>query len=389
MGAQSGRSRVKCADGSTIDAFTRFSSRDNFADPMPRFDFDIAPPLSQFDDYRNRLQKGEKVTLEVNGATQGVFLIETVDTAVDEKGCWFHVDAVSPMITPYQGSVDPDIVTIASPTDVDVGTMVLTAFAPYGFTSVLTDSRSTVNALTGVQVGGRKPPTDIKKLKHEAAQANEGESAYQFAARLVTRLGTCIRLTVDGVILICAPDYTQDPVSRLMQGSGDESADCFIGAVKEHDTNDGQFSEVKVRGSRRTTPDTTESARPQQVLPMQAREALGAIPSIYRSTVAPYKPKTVKDKYSGDAEKCLSYAKLIFGMHAKDAYYITGEVDGFVSKTGAVWTVDTVVNVRIDKLGINARMWILERVLTLDERGTRTTLKLIPLGALLLGDVAS
>jgi prophage tail gpP-like protein len=53
-----------------------------------------------------------------------------------------------------------------------------------------------------------------------------------------------------------------------------------------------------------------------------------------------------------------------------------------------VWSVDTVVTVSIPSEGIQEPMWILEREFRMsDGDGSKTRLKLLPLGSLLLGDV--
>jgi prophage tail gpP-like protein len=53
-----------------------------------------------------------------------------------------------------------------------------------------------------------------------------------------------------------------------------------------------------------------------------------------------------------------------------------------------VWQVDTVANVVCEAFGINEPMYVLERELSQDRNsGQRTRLKLIPLGALVLGEI--
>jgi prophage tail gpP-like protein len=75
-------------------------------------------------------------------------------------------------------------------------------------------------------------------------------------------------------------------------------------------------------------------------------------------------------------------------LPAVSAYQFTCEVPGIVSATGAVWQVDTVANVVCEAFGINEPMYVLERELSQDRNsGQRTRLKLIPLGALVLGEI--
>lgn len=385
--ANRGQVRIQFADGSLVTSFQNFVSRDTFTDPLTHFEFETAPPRSQFQDYRNRLSKGELLTLKINGATQGAFIIQTARTSISPKGALkIHVTALPPLITPYQASVDPDIVNLSSQTDVPVSQAVLKAMAPFGFTNLITDQRANVQSLTGFQVRGKKGDTDAAKLKLQDAQAQQGETAYQFCARILNHLGVCLRMSVDGTLLVSAPDYFQDPIYSLVQGSG--VGDRFIENIEIEDSNDEQFSELLVRGNRKQDPDTNEVSRPNATL-----KAIDAFPnglSLYKSFTAAYKPKVMLDKHARDPSRCASICKLALGLRAARAWTLTGEVDGFVSQTGAVWTVNTVANVSLDAIGFRQPLWVLDVERRENERdGSKTRLKLLPLGSLLLGDVPS
>ncbi|TXH18213.1 MAG: hypothetical protein E6R03_02605, partial [Hyphomicrobiaceae bacterium] len=198
------------ADGSTIDTWHTLSLRDDFKDPLGQLDFETFPPLRKFAEYKSKLAKGEFVTVYVNGVLQGGFAIETVERTIDPKrGAGFKITCKSPLITPYQGHVDPDL-ALKADTDVPVGQIVLKAMLPYGFDEVQTDARGAVNVLSGVPIGGGTATVTTSKLKHRDAKAHENETAYQFCARLLTRLGVVLRCMPTGELLVCAPDYTGD-----------------------------------------------------------------------------------------------------------------------------------------------------------------------------------
>lgn len=418
-----GNIRVQARDGTLLTAITRFRAHDTYTDPLTRFEFDAAPPRSDFNAYRDLLTKGEFVTLKINGASQGGFLIETVRTRISaEHGCTFSVQAVNPLITPHQGSVDPDVVNVSAQTDIPLSDTILKALGPYGFDRIVTDTRASVSTLTGFQVRGKKPDSFAQKLKIQNAQAQHGESAYQFCARLFTHLGVCLRLNPDGVLLVGAPDYTQDPIATLVQAStpgAGPQGDHFIGDVEIADTNDDQFSHVIVRGNQPVDPQSTQTSRPSlatmaAALPAGSdvnafiRQGLSSSSttannvsvaagvaftnglSFYKSTPAAYKPKVIQDKHARDNDRCASVGKLVLGLRAAHAWQLHGVVDGFVSSTGAVWSVDTVVNVYVEAYGLSQPLWVLEREFNLDGNGGSTTrLVLIPLGSLLLGEVPS
>jgi prophage tail gpP-like protein len=76
------------------------------------------------------------------------------------------------------------------------------------------------------------------------------------------------------------------------------------------------------------------------------------------------------------------------GLRAEKAFYVQGEVDGMVSATGRLWQVDTMVHVVIEAEGLDEDMWVAEVRRTADAQGgQRTHLRLLPKGALVLGDI--
>jgi hypothetical protein len=151
--------KVTFDDGGVIDCFTSFTARDAFTDPLGSVEATVAPATSsQWRDYATKLAKGNQVHLYINNAHQGRFLIEDSDTEVSpEGGRVMKVRCHTPLITPYQGAAPADL-SLSSLTDTSVENAFLTILAPYGFSKVVTDARSHVNALTGVPLPGGAPP---------------------------------------------------------------------------------------------------------------------------------------------------------------------------------------------------------------------------------------
>jgi hypothetical protein len=383
------RNRASCemhfADGTTIDTWHTLSMRDAFNDPLGELSFETFPPLKFFADYKRRLAKGEIVTVLINGVLQGGFFIETVERTIDYKrGAGFKLTCKSPLITPYQGHVDPDL-ALKADTDVPVTDLVAKAMFPYGFSQVRGDDRASVDILTGVPIGGGKAIITTSKLKHRDAKAHENETAYQFCSRLLTRLGVVLRCAPDAELLVCAPHYDGDAAYTVVQKrDGGIPGNYFIGAVTIHDSNDDQFSECTVRGVR---PDDGDTSNARPIGKVTSADLFPNRPA-YRSTVASYKPKILKDTCSRDVERAKSVAKLELGLRAANAYTVSGEVDGWISTTKRVWTVDTLARVYVELEELDDTMWLIERVLEQDAKGgQRTKLKFIPKGALVIGDV--
>lgn len=374
-------------DGSALDEWLFIESRDTWTDPLGSHKFDAAPSRQRVFEYRDKLQKGELVTLFVNDANQGGFLIQTVTTHISKGGgVVFSVECMTPLITPYQGSVDPKL-SFKSQADAPVGNIVLKALGPYGFdTEIDGDNTANVSAITGKPLKGGASPRAVDALKQDQACAQEGETAYQFCARILTRLGVALHCNVDGALIIRAPDYGHDPVASLVQ-SDDPTVpgDRFIDDIEIVDTNDNQFSECRVRGNPNDQSGQTQTSLPDATV--TANYMSLQRPAYKSKTAASYKPLIIKDKNSRDRARCLSVAKLALGIRAKDAFVISGTVAGFTSASGAVWTAGTLVNVRIDAIGFDEPMWILERTLSRTrESGDVTRLKLIVPGSLQLGD---
>lgn len=390
MGARNKTSvRLAWPDGGSIDYWTSFELRDTYTDPLGSLRFQYAPPREQTGNVLERLRPGQFVTLFVNDVNQGGYLITTVDTKIGPNGITHDFQCKTPLCTPYEGSVDPDL-QVSTQTDTPIAEVILKALAPYGFDRISTDGAGSVGAVTGRSVNGGRNPFPVDVLKQQEAHANEGESAYQFCARLFTRLGVCLRMAPDGQLLLGAPDYDQQPMYALAQDPRAEApGDYFFGDIDIHWTNDGQFSECKVRGQADDKSGKTSTARPEATV---KSSAINATSPPYTSTGAvgasgaAYKPLIKRDKNARDAKRCESVALFELGLRAKEAFHVTGTVDGFVAKTGAIWQVNTTVDVFIDAYGINQKMWVGERVLMQDAQGgQRTRLRLHPLNYIVLG----
>lgn len=392
--------RMQFNDGSAFDEWLLFELRETYSDPLGEVKFTAAPAAARLPHYFAHLQKGELVSVFVNDVLQGTYLIQTVDTLIDPKsGVALSVVCHSVLITPYQGSVKQPFSFKSTNSPAPVSNVVLDVLRPYGFTNFIGDTAASVDVRTGVPVNGGRKPITVDALKVDQCTAQESETAYQFLARALTRLGVFLRVSPDGTLVAEAPDYEQAPAYTLVQSDDPTIAgDRFFGPIRIHDTNDSQFSECRVRGVQSDKAGQTQTAQP--VATVTAAELFPDHPP-YKSigvtgSAAPagYKPLEIRDKNATSIERCRGVAALALGLRAKEAFVIEGEVAGFVSTTERVWSVGTIVNVQIDaylpdgRSGFRAPMFVMERVLTRDrEGGDRTHLRLIPKGFFTLGDI--
>ena len=376
-------------DGTTISDWLSFTLRDTYTDPLAELQFQCSPTKANRAEYRKHLKKGHLVSIAIDNVNQGSFLIQTVDRTIGKSGgVVYNLTCKTPLCTPYEGSVDPDL-EVSTQTDTPVSIVILKALAAYGFDRISTDGTEDRSALTGLTIKGGRLPFPVETLKHQQAKAQEGQTAYQFAATIFSRLGVCLRMKADGQLLISAPDYDQQPSYTLVQDpTRRKQGDYFIGDIHIHDTNEGQFSECRVRGERdENNPDVTQTARPEYTV--KATD-LNAKRPAYSADVAAagYKPSIMRDKNARDVKRCKNVGTLALGLKAKDAFTIEGEVDGFRAQTGAMWQVNTTANVYVAEEEIDEKMWILERTFTQDRSGgQRTKVKVLVNGALALGEL--
>lgn len=369
-----------------LDSWTSFSLRETFTDPVGDLGFETIPTRATLATTQQLLVKGRLVLVYVNGALQGVYVISSVNrTLTRQQGVVYQVTAKTMLHAAYEASVNPRL-TFSAQTDVPVADLILQVMAPFGFSAVIGNSNASVFAMSGKPVSGRGTGVPVPALKHQDCQAQEGETAYAFCARILNRLAVVMRQSYDGKLLLTSPDYTQAPLYALAQsfnGRYSPGADVML-SVSDVSTNDGQFSEVRVRGTRAekqavqtvAEPDVTVTA---SVLPTR---------SAYSSSFQPSKPRIIKDKTARDIPRSRNIGTLAISLPAVNAYKLTCEVAGLVSATGAVWSVDTVAQVTCEAFGIDEPMWILQRELVQDRQGgQRTKLELVPVGALVLGEL--
>lgn len=381
------RVRIQTPDFA-VNTFTKVSIKRSYKDPLGSADFDIAPPREQWSDHFTYLGKGEEVRVYVNDVPFGRWLIQDVKRSYSAAhGATMHLHCQSLLCTPYEGGVDPDL-NLTSANEVSVAAVVLKVMEPYGFTTVSTDASTNLNALTGKPLpGARTPPFELSELKAKSAVAKPDETAYQFLNKILSHIGAVLHVDGEEQLLVTAPDYGQ-PVAyslRLDSGGhgGGPDVDMFEGEVVVTETNKGQYSEVAVIGQ--ADPDDDNASRPKppaipgfDVLPLRCA---------YRSSLHPFKPLRHKDKHSSDIKRARNVAHLILGSRASNAYTVSGHVDGWVSRTGRLWTPGTMAHVFVDLEGLDEAMFVLDVTMTLDEHGgQKTQFTLIPSGALILGD---
>lgn len=408
--ATRGKVELLCADGSVLSCWLTFALRQSFVDPLGSFSFTASPVLSQRQHYRSLLAKGERVQLTINGARQATALITTVDEEIGEDGYMLSVEAKSPLCTPYEGAVNPFMSRLFT-ADTPMVNVVLDVLGDYGFSLVHADTEADVTAISGKSLSGRAPPVVLTELEHKDVQAAQGETAYAFCARLFSRVGLILRCDNAGDLLLGAPDYGQRPAYSLVQErSGTRSGDRMLRSpsISIRSTNDGQHSEIIVLGKAPDARGQTNVSMPVAGVAIEGATGLSGGKAnrpagcpfetaklkvlesgrhTYYSTAAPFKPRYYTDKRSRDVAWAQSFAEIMHGAQALNAWQLRCSVDGLISLSGGrVWAVDTVGHVYCEDLEVDDDLWLLETVKTGSRQGGQMTkLTWIPLNSLRLG----
>ena len=397
-----GQVSIKLTDGTQVNEFLSFSLTDTFTDPMGSYSFEIQPLRKDISRLNRAIQKGDLIGVTINGTGQGAFIIQTKKTTIGkEQGVKFDLMCNTVLVTPNEGSVDPDVAETFQ-SDTPVAEVILSVLRLYGFSAIVTDATSDVEALTGKPLDGRKAAFRLEELKHKEAKAQDNESAYAFCARIFGRLGLALRVTADGTLLLTSPDYDQLALYQVEQSSIlTKQGDAVIGEVEIADTNANQFSEMVMRGTEKDEKGQKRAGRPAHRLRIKgfADPSLGDAPfedeqtstiepgrHSYKSSVAIYKPAYRLDKFSRDNDFCKERAHRFIGRRAESGYVVKATVDGLIATSGAIWTVDTIARVKIEQAELDEDMWILSTTKTMDRTNAqKTALTLIPKGSLILG----
>jgi prophage tail gpP-like protein len=386
-----GRVELRFESGDPITAWESFTLRDDYTDPLGSFSFIVKPPKNKRNEYRNKLAKGQRCSIYIDAAKQATCVITTQEQTVDRDGYGISVEAKGLLVTAYEGSVDPYVAETFQ-TDSPVVDVILSVLGNYGFDMAVADTTGSVEAISGKSLVGRAPAFLLDELKHKDVQAGHGDQAYGFCARILSRLGVCLRTNQDGVLLIGAPDYEQSPAYTISEGilGGDQA----IGRISVRDTNDGQFSETLVFGKGADRRGSTSGATPIAGVKVAGIEGPSEAPFADTSPVAmpdgrhlysgPWKPRYMINKRSRDAVQCYNVAFLTHGATARRAYAVQCTVSGLVSRSGGrIWTPDTVAQIQFGDLDINEPMWLLGTVKSGNRSdGQQTALTFIPLNSL-------
>jgi prophage tail gpP-like protein len=391
---------LRFADGDPITTWETFTLRQNYIDPLDDFQLTVSNPApAKRDSYLSRLSKGERVTLWANGAQQATCEIVTVSGKISRTDGWtLSIGAKSTLHAAFQGGADPHYGKNLT-ADTPVRDVILDVLGPYGFNSIVLDTASDVGAISGKSLQGRAPAVALNEVKLKDFQTpNKGDmSAYQYCASLFTRFGLVLRTDRQGELLLGVPDFDQAAAYTVEQDRFRfYDGDLMIGEIGWTDTNDGQHSHYVVRGGKDESATATSATSPTAGVIVPGYSVPSGAPfskvsleelrpgrHLYRSARSPYKPKFWRDEKSLEVARALSFARSMSAQRGASGFQVKCTVDGLVSRTKRIWTVDTVGRVVVGDIGLDENMWLLETVKSgARNGGQHTELTWIPLHSL-------
>jgi prophage tail gpP-like protein len=261
--------------------------------------------------------------------------------------------------------------------------------SPCGIEVVLGDAAVMRKLRSGVSTITRKAPKDFRELKLEDIKPEAGEGIYEFLNPIVARHGCTIQPgTARNELMLEAPQFEQDPVASL-QRAIDGSSNNVMRAEADRDWS-RYPSFVMVTGLEYGK-DTQKGPR-RGLKTLDTIEETGKIPEIDRivgGTVGigrrkPDKPigdpgflyrlLRLKDDKARNQAQLEAAAQRMLAERTKDTLEYTATLRGHRDpKSGAIWTVGTMVRVDDEVARVHEALWISKRKLSYSPTGGATT----------------
>lgn len=393
----------------------------NYLVPADSFEF-VAYTDDDPGSLRRKFRPLMRVKLYVDGELQ---LIGRIDRTVGTGGSKsaLSVHGRSYMAELVDAMADPAVVFKA---DQDLGSALLALWRPLGVRTLVGNWNLTRNILTGRKPNTVQPASDFVESKLQDFTVRVGDGAHQAGDRFCARHGFTIQQGgARGTVCIVEPQYGQDPLYDLVRGGNvmDGTADRDYGDVptvviatgrvkKRRKSKDGDLF-AKTAGIGDGAPTDNQVVPSLEEWPVfgdLAPNELGKLDEVQRIALEPtsllrqsrvnwkaqtmpfepeddvlYRPFYYEDKHSRtDAEvergvrrelsrrlkSCLTYKCTVRG-HRELA-------------SGAIYTIDTMANVKDEIEDVNQAMWVLGRSLYNNGNGPMTDIELILPGAIAL-----
>ena len=388
--------------------WTHYSFNSNFLTPTDAFSFTIG--AERIDDKtKAALTVGARAALYINGNVQADGYIDAITIAASsDSGTEFTIEGRDRLSRAVDSCADPRKTYKAAQTILQV---LQDIFGPFGWLSedsFALDNADNVGIMAGHTRGEKSSKSKkhfgeiIKSVKIHQLRPHNGEGAFAFASRLTQRHGLWIWCSADGEqLVISKPDFDQDPLYKLRRRRGFET-NVLSGSVKFDGSSQpsvviadgfsggGEFGKSRmvayavnpyfgVDNDGFVLPEVLAAVKPY---PDAQQITLTTQPFPRRTPEETARPLFMHDDESHTPEQLANFVRREMStlMHRSLVAHYT--VVGH-TQDGAVWSVDTVVDVDDEVAGLKERMYVLGRTFAKSRQGgTTTSLELVRLNSI-------
>lgn len=382
--------------GVTFDTWKSYRFASDFLTPTDAFSFDLGDDQTG-DALLAQLVPGLRVVLRINDHVQATGYIDTVTINTSRSGgTCVSIEGRDSMGPVVDGNADPQTRYNERQTLNDV---LRSVFGQFGFTKFLESNNVNRNVITGRTRGA---PTTPKKgnikasyLKH-MLKPYPGEGAFAFASRLSQRSGFWIWPSSDGeTIIVGVPNFDQSPIAKIaryrdalgientvldgtvIRSTSEQPSIIVATGTGGGDANyHGALKIVAANNAITGAPTADIFARHKEakILDMPYPHTPFRVPLA--------RPMFLHDEESHTLVELENYVRREMTLRHRKMLTARYTVEGH-SQNGAIWAVDTVVDVHDDVSGLRENMYVLGRTFSKDRSGgTKTTLDLIRLHTL-------
>ena len=337
--------------------------------------------------------EGQPVTLSVGDAPQLVGRIDETD--IGGKGASVTCDGRDYIADLVECNVDP-LVNITEGMTLQAAIKLLCS--PCGINIVLGDAAVTRNARTGRNPRTGKPPADFLTLKLQDLKPESELGIYEICNKLLARHGVTMQPTLRrNEVNLVAPNYDQDPLYRIRRSRAQGGGNRIIRAnARRSFARFPTYTIVRGQGTGEVksekSPQNTSALLDSAVLTPETQKvsvtgrvkpsAHGADPDgkLYRLLY-------VHDKTAQNKTQVMAAAFRAIWDRLKDTLLYSATLRGHADPdSGAIYSIDTIIDVDDEIAGVQEHLWIHKRRLGFDAQGGATTqIECWRIGALQLG----
>jgi hypothetical protein len=380
--------------GLITDKIISYRINTQYTTPTDAWDFTV------YDDekpreLRRRWRPFQPVKLHIAGNQQVVGRIDGSE-GVGESGAALKVNGRDYLSDLVDSTVDPSFQIKKGQ---DIGAFLLELLKPWGIKTVLGDFNLTRNVMTGRKPFTKGAPKNFKTARLDDWKAQDNQGVFEYLNSVLARHGFTLQPagTRDSVC-VDAPNYEQQPLYSLSRpgniltgsarrnyagvptvtlargrGGGSEPGKQSGSAWREYPTFDkkgpSRIGNVREAQLAITSDDGIVVVREKRFDP-KARDT-----TVFGFDFPVYKPLFYRDRDSRNQEQIDYSVRRMIAEKLRDTLVYTCTVRGHVEpKSGAVWTVDTMVNVHDEVEDVDEPLWIAERTLMNDGSGPKSEL---------------